>query len=136
MKKYTTMNQDRAVAWLRGALERRVGAATRSLVAAVQAAADAASNVEELQKALENDLQFASLDAEFIAKGFLERLAEEIPSSGVPEASKESQVDQDNKKRRLAEDAVGKYFLVSSVGRFWYGGTFCRVLKSSMLKPP
>lgn len=115
------MNRDKAVVWLRGALERRVGAATRSLVAAVEAAADVATTVEEFQESLEKDLQFASPDAEFIARGFLERLAEADPCSACPDTKKDSQEDREGKKRRLAENVDGTWLPVSHVSMFGHG---------------
>ncbi|KAL8433845.1 hypothetical protein ACSSS7_003589 [Eimeria intestinalis] len=63
-------------AWLRQELQQRVGAATRSLVAAVHAAAEEAPNSQQLSLALQRDFHFRQTDADAIAPELFRRIAQ------------------------------------------------------------
>ncbi|KAL8449216.1 hypothetical protein Emag_003736 [Eimeria magna] len=63
-------------AWLRQELQQRVGAATRSLIAAVHAAAEEAPNSQQLSLALQRDFHFRQTDADAIAPELFRRIAQ------------------------------------------------------------
>lgn len=70
------MTDSDVTSWLRQELERRVGAATRSLVAAIQAAADGAPNSHQLSLTLQKELHFRQSDADAIAPELFRRMAQ------------------------------------------------------------
>lgn len=114
------MSYPEVESWLRQELQRRVGAATRSLVAAVQAAADEASNSNQLSLTLQQVLHFKSSDAEAIAPELLRRLAAAeaavaaaAAAAGEPFSGDAEKAEPTSKKRPRPEGTPCKWFLLA-----------------------
>ncbi|CDI73657.1 Helicase associated domain HA2 containing protein, related [Eimeria praecox] len=69
------MSYNEVSSWLREELQRRVGAATRSLVAAVQAAAEESPTSHQLSERLQQELHFSQQDADALAPELFRRMA-------------------------------------------------------------
>ncbi|XP_026193285.1 pre-mRNA-splicing factor ATP-dependent RNA helicase DHX16 [Cyclospora cayetanensis] len=93
------MSLSDVTAWLREELQRCVGAATRSLVAAVQAAADRASNSHQLSLTLQQELHFTQKDADFLAPELFQRMAAAEEAAAASAADEKEQAAQSSRKR-------------------------------------
>ncbi|OEH79526.1 helicase associated ha2 domain-containing protein [Cyclospora cayetanensis] len=102
------MSLSDVTAWLREELQRCVGAATRSLVAAVQAAADRASNSHQLSLTLQQELHFTQKDADFLAPELFQRMAAAEEAAAASAADEKEQAAQSSRKRLRDEAPPGE----------------------------